>query len=404
LDKKYKKDKKSMKLLFVTCRFPYPVIGGDRTKSFNLLKNLAKNHEVHLISNAENGPLTEEQKNKVISLGIIVHEVPFNKTKAIIRSISLLFSNKPLEVTFYDSREIRKRTREIFNKIKPDIAISFFMRTAESTASLPCKRILIAEDCRLLYQSRSANESNSLLQKTVRLFEVYKLKKYEPKIISKFDCVTFVTETDLKNAKLTAPNINGEILTCGVDINEFKINEKPREKTILFAGKLDVLANIMMAKKVVLKILPLVSKRIKGIKCEIVGGSPTKNVLNLESNNVKIIKDVPSLVPFFQKAGVFVHPHSGASGIQNKLLEAMACGCPVVTTKTGTQGIPIEHGIHGYITQNKYEMASCAIDLLDNPDKAIIMGNHARKLMEENFTWEIISKKMESILIKVINI
>jgi polysaccharide biosynthesis protein PslH len=392
-----------MKIIFVTCRFPYPMIGGDRSQSFNLLKNLAKNHEIHLVSNAENGPLSTEQKEKVSSLGVIIHGVPFNKWRAILRSISLVFSKKPLEVTFYDSPKIRKVVKNLCKEIKPNVAISFFLRTAEAVANLPCKKILIANDCRLLYQSRSIKESKSLLQRIVRSFEVLKLKKYEPDIMSKFDCVTFVTKTDLENAKLNTPDINGEILPCGVNTKEFLPSNKPRENKILFAGKLDVLANTIMAKKVTQKIFPLVVKKIDGLSCEIVGGFPPKSILALENKNIKIIKNVPSLIPYFQSAKVFVHPHAGASGIQNKLLEAMSCGCPVVTTETGTQGIPIKHSIHGYIAKNEEDMANYTIELLNNERKANSIGKSARELMEQNFSWEIVSQKIEEILSKTIS-
>ena len=378
------------------------MIGGDRTQSFNLLKNLAKNHEVHLVSNAENGPLSGEQKNKVSSLGIFVHEVHFNKWRAVLRSVSLIFSQKPLEVTFYNSPKIRKVVQNLFNEIKPDVVISFSIRTAESAVKLSCKKILLANDCRLLYQSRSAKESNSSIQKIVRLFEIQKLKKYEPEIFSKFDLVTFVTKIDLENAQLNAPKMNGEVLTCGVDLDEFKPNKKPREKVMLFAGKLDVFANTMMAQKVAQKIFPLVAKKIDELSCEIVGGCPPKSILNLASKKIKIIKDVPSLVPYFQNAGVFVHPLAGSSGIQNKLLEAMACGCPIITTPLGTQGIPIKHGVGAYIAKNDEEMVSYSVELLNNKEKAIAMGEAARKLMEQNFSWKIISEKMEEILSKTV--
>jgi glycosyltransferase involved in cell wall biosynthesis len=277
------------------------------------------------------------------------------------------------------------------------------MRTAEYIKDLPIKKVLMAEDCRTLYQKRSYETTKNIKQKIVRWWEYKKLKKYEPEIVEHFDFTTLVTEEDISSMKKLNPNANYRLLTNGTDLNKFKTKDNTEKKGILFAGKLDIWANVLMLEDIVNNIFPKIKIEIPDALLNIVGANPTKAVLRLEREDVNIYPNVPDMVPYLQQAQLFLHPHVGGSGIQNKLLEAMACGCPVVTTPTGIQGIPATNGENILIGTSKEELIEQTIRLLKDSELADKLSKNGRDLIEKTRSWEKVFEDLDFLIDKLLN-
>ncbi|HET6510812.1 MAG TPA: glycosyltransferase, partial [Candidatus Kapabacteria bacterium] len=100
--------------------------------------------------------------------------------------------------------------------------------------------------------------------------------------------------------------------------------------------------------------------------------------------------------PYLQNEGIFLHPQTVGSGIQNKLLEAMACGIPVITTPVGAGGIGgLVEGVHAIVDETDHELADRAIELLKNDVRARDLQHHARLLIEERYTWPAIYQTLD---------
>lgn len=395
-------------ILFLTPRFPFPLIGGDRLKPYNLMKHLAKKHNVTLISFYIDLPIKQAYIKEIESLGVELIPIPLKITQAALKTVLRMPGPRPLEIDFFTQPEFEKAVKEQLNKKKYDIGISFFMRTAEYLRNRNgFKKILVAEDCRVLYQNRSYKESKNLKQKAVRYWEVMKLRKYEPNVVNNFDITTLVTYEDIEAMKKQNKDVKYRLLTNGTDINSYIPPEGfDHRKDILFTGKLDVWSNVIMAQNIVENIMPIIRKKYPKIKLNIVGARPTAAIMSLESKYVNIHANVPRFQPYLQNARVFLHPHSAATGIQNKLLEAMACACPVVTTPTGNQGIYAKHGEHALISENSdnyQQLADYTIELLENDDLAKRISENARQLIVDTHSWEEVSRQIDSIIEELFN-
>jgi len=128
------------------------------------------------------------------------------------------------------------------------------------------------------------------------------------------------------------------------------------------------------------------------------GANPSKSILKLEDDDVEIFSNVPEIVSYLQKAAVYVHPHYGGSGIQNKLLEAMSTGCPVVTTNTGNQGIYGTDGENIMIADSSEEIAQKVIRLLKNSGLSKKISDNAREHIVKTHSWEAIYEQCDSII------
>jgi polysaccharide biosynthesis protein PslH len=395
---------KYKKLLFLTPRFPYPLIGGDRIKSKMLLEYLAKKYEVFLVSFSHGGMPPLEYIEKIENLGIHLSVIPLIPFKAGLRALTYHYLKLPLEICFYTQPEFKKVVEKLCAENNFDLAISFFMRTAEYLKNFHSKKILIAEDCRTLYMYRSYKNTKNILQKAIRWWELIRLKKYEPYIVNKFDTITLVTNEDICSMKNQNPNARYRLLSNGVDTERYTpIFEYNQRKGILFTGKLNTLANHIMAQRIITDIFPQIKSVMPDITLDIAGAYPYNSILKNNNSTIKIHPNVPDLLPYLQKARVYLHPHNGATGIQNKIMEAMACSCPVVTTPTGIQGIPVVNGESVLIGKSSAELAELTVYLLKNPEIARKLGENARKTIIESHSWDMIYRDLDSILEEIFN-
>jgi glycosyltransferase involved in cell wall biosynthesis len=404
-EQKILNEEKRLKILFLTPRFPWPVIGGDRLKPYNVLLYLGKKHDVTFVTFYQGKNVPENYIKEIKKLGVELLVIPLNPVKAALRHIFNTFFKLPLEIGYYYQPNFRIAVDKLINENHYDIAFAFFMRTAEYLKNYNIKKILMAEDCRTVYQKRSYRNTKNIIQKIVRWWEYRRLRTYEPEIVNHFDITTLVTEHDIKSMQEQNPNVNYRLLTNGTDIDKFKMpsNDFSSRKDILFAGKLDIWANVLMIRDIVKNIFPLIKSEVNDCILNIAGANPSSYINSLESNSIKIHADVPDMVPFLQSARVFIHPHTGGSGIQNKLLEAMACGCPVVTTPTGIQGIPATDGVDVLIGKTPEELASQTVRLLKDNELARKISMNGRLLIERTHSWEAVFTVLDEIITETMN-
>lgn len=390
---------RKLKILFVTTRFPFPLIGGDRVKSYQLIRHLAANHDVTLATFNHGGPPTQEQVDHLQSIGVRLVVQPLKAIPAAINAMGRIFSKKPLEVLFYTQPAMKRAIQRLLENERFDLAFAFFIRSAEYLRHADIPKMLIAEDCRTLYQSRSVSNSASLKQSLVRWWEVRKLRQYEPDIVRRFDFSTYVTLTDIEHMQRLNHGARYRLLTNGVDLDRyaFKADQRDR-KDILFLGKLNIYSNEMMVRSIAQAIFPLIQKRMDGVRCHIIGARPPKSIRNLAVGDIVIHADVPEINPFFHNSAVFLHPHRGASGIQNKVLEAMALGCPVVTTPSGIQGIQATPGSDVLIGATDNELADHCVALLQDEQLRQTIAQNARALVEQNHDWRLIFDQMDDLI------
>jgi len=368
------------------------------------MKHLAKTYDVTLAA-ISFGKNPEQKDIKPLNdIGVTVHTVALPAIKSGLRSALTMYDKYPLEISFYLRKDFKELVDSLCIENNFDIGISFFLRTAEYLKHKNFKKILISEDCRVLYQTRSYQSSMNLPQRAIRMWEVWKLKTYEPDIMNYFDTITLVTNDDIEAMKIRNPDARYRLVTNGVQTDIFSPpNENIVRKDILFTGKLSVWSNTLMVHKIVKDIMPVVFQKFPDIKLHLVGSNPLKSILALESDRIQIHANVPDISEYYKKCKIFLHPHSAATGIQNKLLEAMAAGLASVTTLTGIQGIDGKHREHFMIGGTKQEMIENTIELLSNDELCDSISRNSRQLILDTHTWEVVNKQIDSVIEEMYN-
>jgi sugar transferase (PEP-CTERM/EpsH1 system associated) len=263
-------------------------------------------------------------------------------------------------------------------------------------------------DCisHLFRQSAVANPKP--ISKWINQLELPRTEAYERKLVNQFPRVLVTSSIDrfalldLLHGEDQYPSI--EVIPNGVDLEYFQPEpSKRQDHTIVVSGKMSYHANIHMVLELIREIMPLVWEKRPEVKVWVVGKDPP-TILQQLAHDPRIIVTgtVSDIRPYLQQASVAVAPLGYGAGIQNKVLEAMACATPVVCSPLAVSAIHVNHGRNILIANNKSDFANHIIQLLDNPEQAAAIGKAGRDYVESNHHWQRIVKRLETIYTEVI--
>jgi len=388
-----------MRILFLTHRIPYPPNKGDKIRSYNILQYLAKHHEVYL------GSLIDEKADiqYINQLQSQVKEFVFETIQPQIKKICCLrsfFKNESISVCYFYSSRLQKKIDELFERIDFDALLCFSSPMAEyyfrsshknrGTKLLARIMDLIDVDS---YKWTQYAEKSSGLKRLIYRYEARYLSQYEHRIAETFSHLLVVSEQE-KNIflrGLAAANLS--VVTNGVDLEFFNPRHPQRHQTqkptLIFTGVMDYWPNIEGVQWFVEKIFPCIRAAVPDTTFYIVGSRPTTEIRRLErTKNIVVTGFVEDVRDYLAAADVCVVPLRIARGIQNKILEAMAMGKPVVTTPQAFEGIKAVSGEEIIPADDEDMFAAAVIDLLQDKQKAEIMGAKARRCMEAHYSWD----------------
>lgn len=241
--------------------------------------------------------------------------------------------------------------------------------------------------------------------------DLKRTSRYEGWLLTQFDHVLVTSETDRRELLRLVPDNQAigdqtfteqkvSVLSNGVDLDYFRPDsEQAREpNTLIVSGKMSYHANVSMVLHLVNNIMPHVWSERPDARLLIVGKDPTREIKALGENSaVTVTGTVDHLPPYLQRATVAVAPLTYGAGIQNKLLEAMACATPIVTTPQTIECLQVRPGQHLLVGHRPAEFAAQILYLLNNPQQRQLLGQAGRRYIEQHHHWPNITAHLETI-------
>lgn len=388
-----------MKILFVANRVPYPPFRGDKLKIYNLAKQLQGKHELHLIAVAE----TETDLSYREPLEAIFDKVEFfkiSKFQSYVNALFALLGNKPLQVSYFKSRKLKRTLHNLIHREKYNAIHVQHLRMAQFVEDQDKFNVILdLPDAFSLYWKRRSENSRDFIQRFFAFVEYKRLLDYEKKILPTFPLNLVCSAEDLKylqdNSKATI-----SLLPNGVDTEMFckKPGVIPVKGRVLFTGNMDYEPNIDAVCYFVDEIWPLVLKEVPSAQFVIAGQRPVHRVMNLASNNIHITGFVDDISIEYAKAEVVVAPLRFGAGTQNKVLEAIAVGTPVVCTEIGFKGLELESGQGAILANGNVGFAKVVIQLLQNEELRKKVSNSGSDIIHDRFGWKAVAAKLEQYL------
>jgi sugar transferase (PEP-CTERM/EpsH1 system associated) len=266
-------------------------------------------------------------------------------------------------------------------------------------------------DCISHLFRQAAEQSANRTRRWITRLELERTARYEAGLIRRFDHVLVTSPVD-REALLALPSSQGStarpisVVRNGVDLDYFRpAPDTVREKaTLVFSGKMSYHANVTMVQHLVREILPKVWNRRPDVRLLIVGKDPPREIEELAHGRVRIdiTGTVPDIRPYVQRATLAVVPLVYGAGVQNKVLEAMACATPVVAYEPAVAALSARAGEDLAVAHNADEFAAQLINLLEDPDRRQRMGWSGRQYVESHHNWDRIAAGLEEVYLSLV--
>jgi len=389
-----------MKILMLTPYVPYPPSSGGQIRTFNLLKYLSQKNQITLVclykNNEEKKYLKTLQKYCKKIYPCKRAEKPW-QMKNIIKTI---FSPLPFLIVRNFSNEAKKTIEFLLKNEKFDVihAETFYIMPHLPSTKIPI--ILVEQTIEYRVYQHFVN-SLFFLFRPFFYFDILKLKHWERFYWKKANIVAAVSKTDEENIKKLEPHLKTAIIPNGAG-DEMIVKKLPKKNlkkpTLLFQGNFYWLQNLEAANFLIKKIYPLLKKTVPQAKLIISGQKASKikakkniKILNLDLNQTKMVKKI------YQKATIFIAPIFGPGGTRLKILAAMAAGIPVVSTKTGVEGLAVKDKVNVLLAKTPNDFVKKIKLLLTNKNLYQKIQKNAYQLIKNHYHWSVIAQKLEKI-------
>ena len=387
-----------MKILYFTSRIPFPLDKGDKLRAYYQLKFLNERHDVHLVALNDEGEVSDERRKELSRICSQFSIINLNKFQIGWRLTSgLLASDLPFQVHYFYSRKIQKLVDKIVSNYQPGCIYAQLIRTAEYVRNQKIPKMLDMMDALSKGMERRADIS-SFPQNKIFAEESRRLKKYESEILNDFDNVLIISEQD---ASIFSQNNKERISVIPNGIGPKFLEDFSQDKTfdLAFVGNLSYPPNIDAAEFLVTEVLPILKRENENVKLLIAGANPSLKVKSMVSESIVVQADLKDIRTAYASARVFVAPMRIGSGLQNKLLEAMALGLPCVTTTLCNAALMATPNDEILVADSAQEIASKVEVLLENNELRKTLSQNGKELVLQKFRWETVNEQIEKLIL-----
>lgn len=377
-----------MKIMVLTSRFPYPLEKGDKLRVFHQIVGLAKSNEIVLCSLTDH-EVSEEHLDQLRPHCSSIHLFRLSKWLIYPRLLRWFLRGNSIQVGYFTNYMIRRKIRKLVFKEKPDHIYCQLVRMAEYVRDIfHVSKTIDYMDAFSKGMERRASDSPFPLNYIFKRESRY-LREYEAKVFYDFDLCTIISEQDREYIR-NPYNDQIKVIPNGVNTSEFFFESNPKASVdLLFVGNMSYYPNVKAAEYLVQKIGAQLDERGVDLKINVAGASPSPLVQSLATDKVEVSGWVDDIVATYHNAKIFVAPLFHGSGLQNKILEAMACGVPVITTTQTNNAIKAKPGEELVLADNAEEFTDAIVKLLEDESYFMELRTKARKFVEQNYSWDV---------------
>ena len=317
-----------------------------------------------------------------------------------IAAFANLFSNKSYHVERFISADFDKKLIEVLQNTAFDIVqietmyLSPYIETIRQNSK--AKIILRAHNIEHLIWGRITESTKNPIKKAYLAHLSRTLKNYEISILESYDGIVPISDQD---AGFFEKVCNTPVLPASFGIhpkNLKTVHDKPVENALFHIGSMNWIPNEEGVRWFIDDAWPLISKKNSSLKVYLAGREMPQWLSKLKMPNVEVVGEVPDAQEFIQSKAISIAPLFSGSGIRIKIIESMAMGKAVISTKIGAEGIHYTDGQNILIANTAEEFAKAATYLYENPAKSKEIGENARKLILEKHNSEKIIQTLIS--------
>lgn len=387
-----------MKILLVSSYLPYPLNSGGHIRLYNLIKELSKKHEITLVCEKRSWQKEEDIK-KVSEICKKVVTVNRKKQWSVGNILKSTLSLRSFLVTGHTSEVMQKIIKEELGKENFDLihVETFYVYQNLPLSHLP--KVLVEHNIEYEVYEKFANNTKKFARPLLKI-DIQKIKRDEVSSWRSADILIAVSNDEKQRM-----NRDAEVVPNGVDIKKFSYmnssDKFQKEKRILYIGDYTWIKNKDALSRIVNDIWPLIYEKNKDLTLWIVG----KNIPSYVSKSPNTIISEDLKTPtneIFNQSFALLAPIQVGGGTSYKILEAMASGVGVVSTKMGVEGIGVINNVHALLSDDPQTQAEMILDLSRDKEKYAKLTKNSRELIQESFSWEKIAERLERVYKKAV--
>ncbi len=389
-----------MKLLIITSRVPWPLDKGDKLRIYHQIRYLSKSFDVELIALSSDKNTEKDAYSELIKYCHKIHFISLSKTSIALGVLKSFFNGLPLQLGYFYNKSIDNEIESIILKSKPDFIYGQLVRVAEYMKNSSLPKVLDLQDALSAGLKRRSEKSKGLFKLILKM-EYKRMLAYEKNRLLDFTALSIITQADKDLLPEEIMN-KTEIVPNGVDFNFFKEQNIPDEFEIVFTGNMAYPPNVLAASFLVKSIMPIVWESIPKARVLLAGASPHASVLDLANSRVEVSGWIDDIRDAYAKASVFVAPMQIGTGLQNKLLEAMAMKLPCVTSELANKALKAENNKQILIASDNDEQmyADSIIRLLTEKDFSKNIAEQGHGFVIKNYDWQSAVDRLKALFEK----
>jgi sugar transferase (PEP-CTERM/EpsH1 system associated) len=394
-----------MKVLYVCHRFPYPPKRGGKIRPFNMIRHLAQTHQVSVVSLVRSGQEAREGEGiapycERFSMGQV--RAPVQWLRMIVRLPTLV----PSSMGYFYSPEVARSVRGLLAAERFDLIFVHCSSVAQYVADVQgIPKILDFGDMDSQKWLEYANYKPAPLSLGY-LLEGKKMERAERQLARRFDLCTATTRAEWQTLEGYGTGATTDWFPNGVDSGYFSPSHEPWDPdTISFVGRMDYYPNQECMFRFCSTILPALQARRPALKLVIVGADPSPAVLRLgRLPGVSVTGSVPDVRPYLRSSALMVAPLNIARGTQNKILEAMAMGVPVVTSAVAAGGVDAMAPEHFLAATTNDDYVAAILRVVGDPAERSRLAEAGRERMLSHHAWERSMQRLDGIIERCLSI
>jgi len=380
---------------------PLEPLNGIRLQLRELCRHLAAAHEVFVL--AYGWPDQRGEPPAGVELRLLEPPAPGAAGRAVDRVLSVV-RREPVDVVRLGG-PMSRAVAALLSERRFDVAHVTLGELAELSGELRgLPAVIVPLDAWNLNAAAAAATASGVRRHWLRLQRRI-VSRFVSHAYRPFARVVLVSEHDARETLRLDPSLRTAVIPNGVDAARFQpVDDVTRDRSLLlFTGALRFPPNADTARLLASGILPRVRARLPRATLAIVGRDPGPDIRALaDLPGVQVIADAPDLRPWLARAGVYACPMTSGTGIKNKLLEAMACGAPVVATPLACQGLGVQDGRELLIAEDDGAFAAALLSVLSDAALMEQLGSAARRYVLEHHDWRTVARAFEAVYTEAI--
>jgi len=389
-----------VRILYVCHRFPFPPKRGGKIRPFNMIRHLSeRGHDVTVASLVRSAQEADEGQG-LRDFCARYEMVRVQNAMQTARMLARLASATPSSFGFFYAPELARRIAAHNAQRRFDLVFvhcSSVARYVEGIGDVP--KILDFGDM----DSQKWREYGRFKPFPMSIgyeLEARKLMREERRLAGMFDMCTTTTRAEWQTLESYGVGLATDWFPNGVDSEYFQPAQEPYDRdTVAFVGRMDYYPNQECMFDFCARTLPVLRARRPATKLVIVGADPSPAVRRLgELPGVVVTGSVPDVRPYVRRAALMVAPLNIARGTQNKILESMAMGVPVVTSRVAAGGVDAQAPLHFLVASTPEEYVGAILRVLDDPSERARLAEAGRARMLAAHAWDASMKRLDSII------